>query len=549
MAFDEMIEQLSFGRSVPRIDSCLGVFLSPDVIFLAEVKLNGDKPQVLHLVRLPIEQPKDKKTTRAIGTLNTDFLDDQKKIFDVLKKAMTDISWGSKHVMVTLSHHFGILRYFAMPAIDRRFWKTAVPAEAKKYVPIPFATLSHDYQVTDLPVGPDKKPRIGALFGVTHKKNLDNIRLLMKNLGLELIGTELAPCSVERLWDNIDSASAGEPYAQVHFDSGHIRILISESGLPIFFREVFLSQDATVLDRRKVDLGGCIDFTRKQIGSAGPQKIKISGRIADLGNWQKAFSQDLGRQVDYMDADKALGLKGGQWGAYAAVGCALRRLAPTPLSLDLSAVGKISIEDRHAATVILGASAILALLLAVFGGIRFASAIVTKSKVSKIQSTAAGYDKFQGKTANEIALMMDQLQREAKSLGPLARKQLPMTRVFELIGELIPESAWLTGMTLQNPMTIGGRGPGNPRELKITGRVIDSTRSVESDVAYRFAEKLRTDKEFKKAFRSISIEVKAPKASLEGQSTKVKKDFKSTVAERVRNATEFTITCLSRKKK
>jgi hypothetical protein len=45
--------------------------------------------------------------------------------------------------MVTLSHHLGLLRYFAMPAIDRRFWKTSVPLEAKKYIPIIASVSEH----------------------------------------------------------------------------------------------------------------------------------------------------------------------------------------------------------------------------------------------------------------------------------------------------------------------------------------------------------------------------------------------------------------------
>lgn len=547
MALEETIEQLSFGRSIPRIDSCIGLYLSPEVLFLAEVKMSGDRPQVLHLVRLPVPGTPESsaKTTRTIGTLNTEFLDHQEQVQAILKKAMSDIKWTSKHVMVTLSHHFGILRYFAMPAIDRRFWRTAVPAEAKKYVPIPFATLNCDFQVQDVGVGPDKKPRMGALFGVSHKKNLVNIQRLAKSIGLTVVGTELAPCSVERLWDRV-SPTNGDPYAQVHFDGGHIRILISDGSVPIFFREVFLADDATVLDRRKVDLAGCIDFTRKQIGSPGPKNVRISGRIGEMENWRKAFAQDLGREVQIQDTDKLLGLRGGLWGGYAAVGTALRHLAPTPLNLDLSTVGKISDEDRRAATTILAISGILAGILLLLGLIRFGQYQMKFRKLASIKSNTMVFEAFSGKTAYEIENMMADMKLKSGALGSIVRQRVTLTRVYEVLAELIPESAWLTDIAYANPISVG-RGRGQPRNIIISGRVIDQSRAQEQDTAYRFAEKLRKDKDFTKAFKAIEIEVKAP-GKTPGR-RKIQRTAEKALQERMRNATEFRIKCLSRKVK
>ncbi|MEE8425252.1 MAG: hypothetical protein V3S11_05465 [Elusimicrobiota bacterium] len=549
MAFEESLEQLSFGRSIPRIDSCIGLYLSPEVLFLAEIKMRGNLPQVLHLVRLPVPGAAEGgvKTTRTVGTLNTEFLDDQEKIQTVIKKAMTDIRWGSKHVMVTLSHHFGILRYFAMPAIDRRFWKTAVPAEAKKYVPIPFETLNYDYQVQDVGVGLDKKARIGALFGVSHKKNLANIHRLAKSVGLSVIGTELAPCSVERLWDTAFPPN-GDPYAQVHFDGGHIRILISDGSVPIFFREVFLPNDATVLDRRKVDLAGCIDFTRKQIGSTGPKHVRISGRIGEMENWQKAFAQDLGCEVLIQETDKRLGLKGGLWGGYAAVGTALRHLAPTPLNLDLSTVGKISDEDRRAAGTILTIAAIIAGILLLIGGIRFTQAELQSRRLASMKSNTLIFEAFSGKTAYEIETMMSEMKTKSLAFGSLMGQRVSLTRVFEVLAELIPESAWVSQISYANPTMTGARG--KARNILISGRVIDQSRAQEQDTAYRFADKLRKDKDFAKAFKSIEMEVKAPtKTAAQNNSNKVKQSAEAAIQDRMSGSTVFAIKCLSRKGK
>jgi len=537
-----MVEQLSFGRTMPRLESCLGLHLSPEAVFLAEVKLSGGRPQVVHLVRLPVpgaEAALTASKTRTVGTLNTDLLEDQEKLVGLLKKALSDIAWGSKHVMITFAPQFGLLRYFAMPAIDRRFWKTAVPAEAKKFVPIPFGSLAHDYQVRLLAPGPDRKPRMGALFGVTHAKNAQNIRALMEKVGLTPVGTELAPCSVERLWDCVNPQPSPAPYAQVHFDGGHIRILISDGGLPVFFREVFLPSDATVLDRRKIDLGGCIDFARKQIGLSGQESVRLSGKIGEMGAWRDALAEDLGKQIAYIDVDKELGLRAGQWGGYAAIGSALRPLTPTPITLDLSGINRITDEDRHSAKAILLLGILVGAGFLAAGAYRYLQYSVQNRTLGKMSADAEVYKAFQGKTSAEVEQEIDSMRAKVNSFGAIAAPQVPLTYLLEALSDTIPRSAWVTEIAYENPLS-GGRK--QARKLSIAGCVSDRSRAIEQDIAYKFAEALRQDERFKMAFPLCDPEVTAPSQDLSES-----RDAGENLDTRERNATRFTIRCRSLK--
>ena len=400
----------------------------------------------------------------------------------IIKTAMGEHKLSSKHVMVTLSHHFGILRYFTLPSIDRRFWKTALPAEAKKYIPINFATLVNDFQVVPVPPGPDKRPKLGVLFGVTPRNNMDSIRELVTKLGLQLVGVELAPVSTERLWDTLEPVS--EPYAQVHFDGGHVRILVSEEGIPIFFRDVFLPEGATVMDRRKVDLNGCIDFARKQIGTAGPTSIRLSGHIGDMAAWREAFSQDLGREVTVLDVDKSLGLRGGQWGGYAAIGAGMRALATSNVSLDLAGAGRVSEEDRRAATMILFLSFALSGLLLVVGLIRYASAGSKARQLRVMQADAEISEAFKDKSVADIEAEIEEMRKKAESFGALTVSQVPLTRLLEAIAEDIPRSAWITGIDYDNPLAYAGKR--HSRTLTIRGKVVDSGRAIEQATLIRF---------------------------------------------------------------
>ncbi|HBL17886.1 MAG: hypothetical protein A2X36_16095 [Elusimicrobia bacterium GWA2_69_24] len=519
MGLQESVDQLSFGRSIPKMDTCLGIYLSQEVLFLTELRLEGGKPKVLHLLRLPV--PGDaagKQQTKTLGTLNTDFLSDHEKLVRVLQKAISDVGWKSKNVVVSLSHQFGILRYFTLPAIDRRFWKSAVPVEAKKYIPIPFASLLHDYQVRSVPPGSDRKPRLGCLFGVTHRKNVDGIQAIMQKLGLTLVGVELAPCSVERLWDTLDPAATKAPYAQVHFDGGHVRILVSEEGIPIFFRDVFLPEGATVMDRRKVDLNGCIDFTRKQLGAGDPKKVRMSGTLPDKAAWQEAFSQDVGQQVIYQETDQMLGLRGGQWGGYAAIGAALRYLGPTALGMDLSAVGKITDDDRRTALSILGAAAILAAIFLIIGGFRYAVFFSKRRVVEGLAAQGAIAEAFRGKTSDEIESMITGMRNKVGSMGAVSAQNVPLTEILAAVAETIPDSAWVLDLNYDNPSSVKGGKPA-PRTLNITGSVADKSRAMEQDIAYRFATNLKEHKRFAESLPYVEPEVEAPRETTAGEGT------------------------------
>lgn len=537
MSLADNIEQLSFGRSLPRIDSCLGLYLAPDAIYLSEVKAEKGKPQVLHLLKLPMPAAAGAKTTRTAGTLSAELLPDVDKVAAVISKALGEGSWKSKHVMVTLSSEFAILRYFTMPHIDRRFWRSAVPVEAKKYIPIAFTNLALDFQTFLLPPGADKKPRLGSLFGVTQKKSLDSLRQLITKLGLTLVGTELAPVSVERLWDAVIPESVGTPYAQVHFDGGQIRTIVSDKGVPVFYREALLPDDATVMDRRKVDLVACVDHTRKTTTLSELKSVRVSGQIGDIKAWQDAFAQDLGQPVVYQDVDKLLGLRGGQWGGYACIGAALRHLIDTSLILDLSAIGKITDEDRRAATTIITVGGVLAGVMLLIGGYR--SFVLSRQQAELARIGAAGggtYEEFRGKNVADISQAINTMRDKINSFGALTSQQTPLTRIFEVVAEKIPDSAWVVDFKYENPLSLDGKK--SVRTLAISGGVSDKSRAIEQEVAYRFGDNLRGDSRFTEAFLSIEPSVEAPRS-----------DAAMSPEEAAKKVTTFTIKCASHKER
>lgn len=518
---DELIGQLAFGQVTPKLNSCLGLYLSPETVYISETHFVKDKLVVDHLIRIPVPPPDapkgDGKTVGpgTASTLNTDFLMDNAKLGALIRQSMSQVRWNSKTVMVTLSHHLGLLRYFTMPSIDRRFWRSSVPLEAKKYIPIPFDALSHDYQVIPLPPDAAGKARQGALIAVTQEKNLPNIKTLLEGLGLTVVGMEVAPCSVLRMWHSLEKTAQDTPYAQVHFDGGNVRILVSDKGLPVFFREVFLGADATVADQRKIDLGGCISFAERQLGVGKLPRIRISGSNNWLAAWQEAFTQETGIPATVQDTAGMLGIKGGDWGGYAAIGSSLRHLAPTVMTLDLGAIGRISDEEKKVARDVLIISVLLALVIGVYGIAQNmiykyrARELATHKREPEMEAVVAG------RASIEVESMLKLMGAQADMVGDMGRPTSKLTSFLTDIVDSLPEKVWLNSMLFSNPFHRTERVGAT---VSLGGHAVAPTTGQEQELAFKFKDALMQTPVLGKNFTDLQPSVSA-RTSTENERT------------------------------
>ena len=506
MVIDEIVDALAFGAKTEKVSACLGMYIGPETIYIAETHLEKGRLAVDHLVRIPVPQPEAGKGPAGAGssTLNTDFLMDNAKLSALIKQSMSQVKWGTKEVMLTLSHHLGLLRYFAMPEIERRFWNSAVPLEAKKYIPIPFDVLSYDYQVVPLQPDANGKARQGALVAVTQKKNLANITALLGSLGLRLVGMEVAPCSALRLWESLDKSSAGKPHCQVHFDGGNIRIMLADKGLPVFFRELFLGADASLGEFRKVDLGGCLAFAQKQLGVGNLSQLRVSGTNSAISAWADAFTQEVGTQAQAQDTAAMLGIKGGDWGGYASIGASMRYLQPSALVLDLGKVGKVTEEERRTAKGILGVLGAIALFFGIVGTVNNFMFRYKERALAKYRRPAEIEAIFKGKGKGEIEAMLKSMQSQtgmSQNLNP--ESSVKTTAILNDIVDSLPEKVWLTGLTIRNPVVTTTSGI----QLDLWGRAVAATLGQEQELCLTFQDRLRKSVLVGKTFKDIKISI------------------------------------------
>ncbi len=535
--FDDLIEQVAFGREVSKSASSLGLYLSPDVVYLSETRMKDGKIVVDHLVRIPI--PTDAKKPGATGTMNTDFLSDPAKIAGPIRQSMSQLRWNSKNVRVTLSHHLGLLRYFAMPAMDNRFLRSAVPLEAKKYIPIPFDVLAHDFSAVPMPPDAAGKSRLGVLIAVTQKNNLANVQGLVNALGLKLIGLEVAPVSVLRLWETVDAPKAPAPFVQVHIDGGNVRVMVIDRGVPVFFREVFLPGDASLADMRKIDLTGCLAFVQKQLGLAGLSQIRVSGNLADLDKLRDAFAQETKLKAVLQDTPKLLTIKSGDWGGYASLGASAHSLAPTP-AIDLAASDRITDEERHVARDIMILGAIAAVAFAAMGLFKTATYTYRAQELHRYQAKIDPdiNEAIGSLDPGSIDAMLKDMQSQLDQIRSVTIMRHPkVSIVLKEVIDSMPERVWLEHLNLSNPLIGADKAP---MLMTLSGHAQDKTVSDEQSQVFQFKENLIKNPVLGKMFE-ISLSVQKQGSAVDDAATSGSGLDPKALAERLEERTSFTI--------
>lgn len=488
---DDIVEQIAFGEQGPKNASCLGLYLSPEVVYLSESRMKDGKLVVDHLVRIPIPVD-EKKKPGATATMNTDFLEDPAKIGGLIKQSMSQLRWNSKNVRVTLSHHLGLLRYFVMPAMERRFLKSAVPIEAKKYIPIPFDLLAHDYQAVPVPADPTGKPRVGIVIAVTQRKNIEHVRGLLDSLGLKLDGLEVAPLSVLRLWQAVDAPKDPAPFLHVHLDGGSVRVMVVDRGSPVFFREVFLSSDATPQDLRKIDLTGCLSFVQKQLGLTTVSRLRVSGSIPNLEEMKNAFAQDTNLPATIQDTPKLLSVKSGDWAGYSALGASAHSLLPSVSTLDMAAMERVTDEEKQTARDIMIAGVVVAVMLACAGLLKSATYTYRAQELHKYENKIDPDVKASLDGMDPIAIdaLLKDMQAQLDQMRAVTNSTVRHPKVSVVLKEIIdamPDKIWFDHVSVVNPLMGADK---QPFIITLRGHAQDSSVAAEQSLAFQFKDTL-----------------------------------------------------------
>ncbi len=500
---EKFIDEWAFGIKAPKVSQNLGIYLSPSVAYIAQSHLNKGRLVLDQLFRVALPKPKvvapPKEASQMPGVeLWGDFND----ILDVLRPSIGKLVNAPKEVVVSLSPELSLLRYFQMPQIEQRFWKTAIPLEAKKHIPFAFQGLTSDFQVFPSAVStPEGKTMQGVLFAVTSKSTWEGVRDLMKGLKLEMVAMETSVNSYLRFLLSMDKGIADPACLWVHFSDVKVRIVGFAKGIPLLFREADWYPNG---DLRTLGLPSLVDFISHKLNLGSVQKCLVSGAANE--SIIAGLSQEINLRGEPKNPGLPLGLKGGDFESYAAIGGSFRFTAPSPANIDFSAAMKVTDGERKAAMFVFGASVVVAVLFIVLGLFSGVQVFMQSRELSGIKRDPHVEALFRGKSQGDIQKMISKIEKETAFLGGASNKKNDPSVFLEDIAASIPENLWLTDIKLDNPLPRPGRNIGQGMTLKLSGYSTADSRMGEEEDAKNFKEALEELPDFKRFSVQIQLQ-------------------------------------------
>ncbi|MCX5790756.1 MAG: hypothetical protein NTY45_00835 [Elusimicrobia bacterium] len=470
--------------------NALGIFISPKEICITQIKSGKDsRPEPEHLVKFPTGFAVKEGMLRPLS-LNTEFFSEKASWIAPFTQAMKQVHWGASSAVVSLAPQFGILRYFVMPCVERKFWSKSIPLESKKYIPVSFDEVSYDFDVAPL----DDGKKLGVLFGLTQRKSVEFLINTLKAAGLELASLEIAPASLERLFGFIDPKDhASKGY--IHFSGNSTYMMFPHGGFPVLYRETESDASGTMSERKRLDIKGAVQFVDRYVGGTTKyQSICLSGEGADA--WKPAAEKEAENiPVTVWDPYAACAVKEPSVASLFAIGAALRERAALKPRLDISGISTNARLEKEAQNYVWALTAVLGGILLLLSIINQARLAGLNSKLAALQARISGVPELVGSNADSIRLKID----SARVNGQLLQKAFSNSDLIaprlSFVADSIPADLWLTDVIVANPLQLTDRQE-DSREFTLNGETF-LTGERKTNLVDSFCKVLKTAPEFK----------------------------------------------------
>ncbi|HUT85809.1 MAG TPA: hypothetical protein VMW66_03105, partial [Elusimicrobiales bacterium] len=490
-----------FGTKEKKSKKYIGLYVSLDNFYLSQSIARDGRIKVEKFVKIPVS-----KTVSEVGmhtsAMNVEFFSSEEHWLEPLRNAIGKLKPDTKDIVVTLSPAFAVIRHFAVPFVERRFWRQSVPFEAKKYVPFAFEDSVYDYFVY---VFKDEKTginKLGVIFGLTNKKISQAIATGISKIGLNLSSVEVSAISAQRFFNVLDKEKVTAGVCRAHFDAGNAYFLLSNNSMPLLFRVVKFAQ-SQISERRRLGLGGSVDFIHKQLGSEIYKEINVSGD--NLEFWKNIIKEDTKLKIKIWQPDDFINMKNTDWGTYVSLGAGAKASVEAVSDIDLRPNIKRGVVDKMAVSFlwkIAGATTLVFLCLFAYYQAKLFYARSAISRASKGTQSIAALEKL---SAGEIESYINDMQSRLRIISSLSDKIDYFIPKLEAVVNTIPDQAWLKNITYLSPVQKTSRV--NARSSFILNGYL-SAKNQEINLANEFKDKFQNEPEIEDVYSGTDGKVK-----------------------------------------
>lgn len=509
--------------------NALGIYISPKEIAIAQADYQDNgKIQVEHLIKIPVEFEGAEKIQRPL-LLNDNFFNEKAHWVDLLKRALEKVDWERKKVVITLSSHFSILRYFVMPFIERRYWSKTIPLESKKYIPVSFDEISYDFVVRTNPA----EQTLNILFGMTNKKTIEFLLNLLKSLGLELSSIESSACSIERLFSFLNPKHDSSAY--IHFSGSVSYMIFSNAGCPVLFRENDTEAASGMSERKRLDIKGAQQFIGRYLSKKTYSNVLLSGDHLEI--WKSIAEAESPIPISQWEPAKLLNVKSNALSSLFSIGSSLK-LNPNNMSpIDFSGISTAALLEKNVQSYVKIIAIVLSAIILFFALLSQSRLYFISRQIDELYSVMGDASEFRNMTADTVKSNTEKLQQNLKMLQTLVQDKDVLAPKLGLIAGVIPKYLWVNEVYYSNSMTSGAIQSGS-KELKMMGET-NLSGTLKSRFVEMFHKTIKQSEEFKVyGPPKGSIEFNIDSRSADGDDDMQSKKIRSS---------GFTIHCITKK--
>lgn len=431
----------------------------------------------------------------------------------VLQKTLRDYKITSLDCFVCLPTKDIILRSFFIPRMAEQEILGAVEFEARKYIPFKLDELAFDFQVSRVKEQGQSKLRI--LFVGIKRDILAKYLYILEHTNLRIASLEPSPISLLRVLTAkkfVHSNRSSSAVIEVEQEQGNIIIL--EKGLPQFIRDFKLTAPAaSIIESAEQDslfvrllneIRVSLDYYRRQFPQGNFDKIIFCSE-RDIKSWAENLQKELNIPVVFLRPQDVLGLKEyADIGLLKAVGAGFKDYVKLPITINLSQKKLREAKEKKGISAVTPGINISAIIRWLIG----ASAVVflvylfslrpvwdLSAQLKKISLTNA---KYSGKTSADLQNLITELKGKISVISELKNRKF-FTPSFTAFAKALPEGVWINNLEMQYNET--------EKNLNLTlkGMAYSQDISAQINLVNRFADNLKSDKQFSSSFKTIEL--------------------------------------------
>ncbi len=525
----------------------LGLYISPDSVHLAEFQPSITGPQLKNYLQSEIsfDDELGETTPTQMDKTNPPTEEDNRdavkrdRIISTIRRLWNESRTEAKNVVCTLPPQEMVVRFFELPAMQKKHMYDAVKYEAQKYIPFNIDELIYDFEIIE---SANERGKVGVVFAAAKKTSVENLITIVNQAGLKPIAIDPYPFAIIRTIKSKKRDSQKgqveillvlkDKFANVTIVKDNIPLLVQDIDLPGGSKEVF--DQFKNMESLFSELKTFLDYCKKQFSLNKLDRIILTGQ-EDFSKWETYLNKELGVPIVVRNPfNKDIGI--GSFPKLITTGLALKEIIDMPVSLN---IGKEILfyeaeKVKRSAFSQLPLAIVILVSLFLIMNARVSS---LKNQVLNLRTQEKKYPILINEKLDTAALkaMNNEMEKETRVLEIFFNRESFLTTKWGELVNILPENVWLNSVHYEQKLikSIASKKSSvlkiNHR-MKIEGGAFSKDKSEEIRLANILNRRLKENEVFSSTFKRIDL------ASMQ----------KLVVNER--EITTFTLMCFSEEK-